>query len=119
MRRSDGPISTSNTGTVRIERSLTQVGKILTEKGTKTNRGRTVAIDGRTVALLEHHRAWQIDLSTAGRIAARGDPYVLSDNANGARPMQPSKITDRFTSLRDTGCYAVDPIPRSTPCQRL
>ena len=91
-----------NTGTVRIERSLTQVGKNVMEKGTKTNRGRTVAIDGRTVALLEHHLAWQIDLSTRAESPLVGDPYVLSDNANGARPMQPSKITDRFTSLRDT-----------------
>ena len=88
-------------GTVRIERSLTQVGQILAEKGTKTNRGRTVAIDGRTVALLERHRAWQVDLSRRAQSPLVADPYVLSDNANGALPVQPSKITDRFTSLRD------------------
>ena len=88
-------------GTVRIDRSLTQVAKILTEKGTKTNRGRTVAIDGRTTALLKHHRAWQVGLSKRAESPLVADPYVLSDNANGARPMQPSKITDRFISLRD------------------
>ena len=90
-----------DTGTVRIERSLTQVGKILTEKGTKTNRGRTVAIDARTLALLERHRVWQVSLSKRAESPLVADPYLLSDNANGARPMQPSKITDRFTSLRD------------------
>lgn len=88
-------------GTVRIDRALTQIGKEVMEKGTKTNRGRTVAIDARTVALLEHHLAWQIDLSVRAESPLVADPYVLSDNANGARPMQPSKITDRFTSLRD------------------
>jgi integrase len=88
-------------GTVRIESSLTQVGKALTEKSTKTNRGRTVAIDARTVALLERHRAWQVSLSKEAESPLIADPYLLSDNANGARPMQPSKITDRFTALRE------------------
>lgn len=88
-------------GTVRIERSLTQVGKALTEKSTKTNRGRTVAIDARTTALLERHRAWQVSLSRQAESPLIADPYLLSDNANGARPMQPSKITDRFTALRE------------------
>ena len=88
-------------GTVRIERSLTQVGKALTEKSTKTNRGRTVAIDARTMALLERHRAWQVSLSKQAESPLIADPYLLSDNANGARPMQPSKITDRFTALRE------------------
>jgi len=88
-------------GTVRIERSLTQVGKALTEKSTKTNRGRTVAIDARTTALLERHRAWQVGLSKQAESPLIADPYLLSDNANGARPMQPSKITDRFTALRE------------------
>lgn len=88
-------------GTVRIERSLTQVGKALTEKSTKTNRGRTVAIDARTMALLKRHRAWQVSLSEQAESPLIADPYVLSDNANGARPMQPSKITDRFTALRE------------------
>ena len=88
-------------GTVRIERSLTQVGKALTEKSTKTNRGRTVAIDARTTALLERHRAWQVSLSKQAESPLIADPYLLSDNANGARPMQPSKITDRFTALRE------------------
>jgi integrase len=87
-------------GTVRIERSLTQVGDNLTEKGTKTGRDRRVAIDVRTVGLLEHHSAWQADLSRRAESPLVVDPYVLSDNANGARPMMPSKITDRFTSLR-------------------
>ena len=61
-----------DTGTVRIERSLTQVGKILTEKGTKTNRGRTVAIDGRTVAPARAASGLANRPVRAGRIAARG-----------------------------------------------
>jgi len=87
-------------GAVRIERSLSQVGDQLIEKGTKTGASRTVALDGRAVALLRRHLAWQIDLSQRAESPIVADPYVLSDNANGARPIEPSKITDRFTSLR-------------------
>ena len=66
-----------DTGTVRIERSLTQVGKI-TEKGTKTNRGRTVAIDARTLALLERHRVWQVSLSSGPNRRSWRTPTCLA-----------------------------------------
>src|SRR5664280_2786518 len=87
-------------GIVRIERSLTQIGTELSEKSTKTGRGRNVTLDERAVALLLRHRAWQLDLSRRAESSLVADPYVLSDNANGARPIEPSKITDRFVSVR-------------------
>jgi integrase len=87
-------------GIVRIERSLTQIGTELSEKSTKTGRGRNVALDERAVALLLRHRAWQLDLSRRAESPLVADPYVLSDKANGARPIEPSKITDRFVSVR-------------------
>jgi integrase len=87
-------------GTVRIERSLTQIGEELIEKGGKTDRGRTVALDARAVALLRRHQAWQTDLADRAQSPLVDDPYVLSDNADGALPIPPSKITDRFTALR-------------------
>jgi integrase len=87
-------------GILRIERSLTQVGETLTVKDTKTGRGRNVALDARTVAALRRHREWQENLAHEAESPIVTDPYVLSDNANGARPIDPSKITDRFTSLR-------------------
>ena len=88
------------TGSVRIEKSLSQVGERLTVKTTKTGRGRTVAMDDRSLALLRHHRKWQEDLAHRALSPLVDDPYVLSDNANGARPLSPSKVTDRFTALR-------------------
>jgi integrase len=87
-------------GVVRIERSLTEVGDEVIEKGTKTDRGRAVALDSRSVALLKRHRAWQENLAETAESPLVEDPYVLSENANGARPMAPSRITDRFTALR-------------------
>jgi integrase len=87
-------------GVVRIWRSLTQVGDEVTEKSTKTDKVRTVSLDHRAVALLRRHRAWQEALSVRAESPLVADPYVLSDNANGARPIPPGKITDRFTALR-------------------
>jgi hypothetical protein len=62
-----------------------QVGKALAEKSTKTNRGRTVATDAPTMALLERHRVWQVSLSKQAESPLVADPYLLGDNANGAR----------------------------------
>ena len=87
-------------GTVRIERSLAQVGTELTPKTTKTGRGRTVALDGRSVALLGRHLQWQLDFSDRVGSPLVADPYILSDNGHGGRPIPPSKLTDRFTALR-------------------
>jgi integrase len=87
-------------GTVRVERSLTDLGPEPTVKGTKTGRGRTIGLDARSVAILRRHRAWQADLAARAESPLVADPYVLSDNANAGRPLKPSKVTDRFTKLR-------------------
>ncbi len=50
--------------------------------------------------LLRGYQEWQRALSAAADSPLVADPYVLSDNANAGRPVQPSKITDRFTKLR-------------------
>jgi integrase len=86
-------------GTVSIERSLAQVAGELIPKATKTGRGRTVALDARAIAILDRHQKWQRDLAAAARSPLVDDPYVLSDNANGGRPIEPNKITDRFRVL--------------------
>ena len=88
-------------GTVRIERSLSQSTLGLTEKGTKTGRGRTVTLDPRSLAVLRHLQAWQADLADRAESPLVADPYLLSTNANGGRPLRPSKVTDRFIDLRD------------------
>jgi integrase len=86
--------------TIRIERSLSEVGEQVTEKGTKTGRGRCVGIDGRSAALLRRYQGWQTSLSADAQSPLVEDPYVLSDSANAGRPVRPSIITDRFTKLR-------------------
>ena len=87
-------------GVVRIERSLTEIDHAVTVKSTKTGRGRNIGLDALAVATLRRHAAWQADLSERAESPLVADPFVLSDNANGGRPILPSKITDRFTKLR-------------------
>lgn len=86
--------------TVTIDKALTQVGRKLEVKGTKTGRDKVVTLDDASVAVLRNHRAWQEDLAERAGSPLVADPYVLSDNANGGCPVEPSKITDRFTALR-------------------
>lgn len=64
------------------------------------DRGRTVALDKRALSLLRRQRTWQCNLAKKAQSRLATDPYLLSDNANGARPIEPSKITDRFVSVR-------------------
>lgn len=86
--------------TIQIERSLSEVGEKVMEKGTKTGRARYVSIDGRSAALLRRYQEWQTALSAEAESPLVEDPYLLSDNANAGRPVRPSIITDRFTKLR-------------------
>ena len=51
---------------IQIERSLTEVGEAVAEKGTKTGRGRTVSLDGRSAAMLRRHQAWQAAIGRGG-----------------------------------------------------
>ena len=87
-------------GVVRITKSLSEVGRELSEKLTKTGKSRNVALDERSIALLRKHFASQAALADRVGSPLVDDPYVLSPNTNGALPMTPSIVTDRFTKLR-------------------
>lgn len=87
-------------GSVRIDRSLSQVGGALTEKSTKTGRGRTVSLDACSMIVLESHRRAQQAFSEQCGSPLVPDPYVLSLNANADIPVPPNVLTDRFTVIR-------------------
>ncbi len=87
-------------GIVTIHKSLTEVGQDVIEKPTKTDRAKRIVLDELSIGVLRRHQEWQRNLSAVADSPLVDDPYVLSDNANGARPITPSKVTDRFTKLR-------------------
>jgi len=87
-------------GIITIDKSLSEVGRTLIEKPTKTDSVNRIPLDPPSLGVLLRHSAWQQTLSAAADSPLVEDPYVFSDNANGARPIAPSKVTDRFAKIR-------------------
>lgn len=83
-------------GVIRIERSISDVDNVITVKGTKTSKGRTVPIDARSVTMLQEIRAQQEVFSERTGSSLVDDPYVLSQAGDGSTPFEPGRLTDRF-----------------------
>ena len=73
----------------------------LAEKTTKTNRGRSVALDPVGVALLSQHRSrtsqW---IREAGKELA-SDAFVFSPDVEATTPFRPDNVTSFFIRVRD------------------
>ncbi len=83
-------------GAIRIERSISDVDNVISVKGTKTGKGRTVPIDARSVAILQKIRTEQETFAEAAGSTLVADPYVLSQSGDGSTPFEPGRLTDRF-----------------------
>jgi integrase len=83
---------------IAIRRSITQVGRELREKDTKTHQSRRVAIDEATVVVLRsvRRRGRERALALGERLA---DDALLFSDAEG-RPWRPDVCTNRFGRLR-------------------
>jgi integrase len=81
-----------------IRRAITQVGRELIEKDTKTHQSRRVALDEATVGLLRQHRLRQREeaLALGARLAA--DALLFATPEGG--PWRPDVCTNRFGRLR-------------------
>jgi integrase len=89
-------------GRLTIARSLTvSSGKHHTGP-TKTHASRELALDPIGIEVFKRRRAYMVDLSERAESALVSDPYILSYNANGARPASPDTITHRFGKLCET-----------------
>jgi len=86
-------------GRVTIARSLTVADGQSHEGATKTHQIRNVALDEVGVGVLLRRWTYMRDLSKRAESPLVGDPYVLSYNANGARPVGPDTFTHRFGAL--------------------
>ena len=88
-------------GTVHVTRSVVVVPKGLKEKATKTDRGRTVALDPVGVALLSQHRArtsqW---IQDAGKELAP-NAFVFSPHIEATTPFRPDNVTSFFIRVRN------------------
>lgn len=81
-----------------IRRAITQVGRELIEKDTKTHQSRRVALDEATVGLLRQHRLHQREEALALGVRLADDALLFSTLDGG--PWRPDVCTNRFGRLR-------------------
>lgn len=88
-------------GAVSVERAITVIEGKTHIGPTKTHRVRLVALDEDEVGVevLRRRQAFMKGLATEAESPLVDDPYVLSYNANGARPVNPDTISHGFARL--------------------
>lgn len=86
-------------GLVHVQRGITVVDGESVVGPTKTHATRRIALDELGVSVFRRRWDDARDLSERAGSPLVADPYVLSYNANGARPVGPDTLTHRFSSL--------------------
>jgi integrase len=86
-------------GRIRISRSLTIVEGKGYEGPTKTHQGRDISLDEVGVSVLQRRWDYMKALSERAGSPLAADPYVLSFDAHGGRPVGPDTLTHRFKAL--------------------
>jgi len=86
-------------GIVAVERAITVIEGQTHIGPTKTHQVRKVALDELGVAVLRRRLAFMEDLSAQAESPLAENPYVLSYNAKGARPVNPDTVSHRFATL--------------------
>lgn len=85
-----------------VSRSVVVVPGGLAEKGTKTHRFRTVALDEVGLTLLLMHRANVEDWAKQAEVTIPEDAFVFSHLLDGSKPFRPDNVTGFFTRVRDS-----------------
>jgi len=88
-----------DSGVVTLRSSITPDGGVLREKDTKTHQQRRVALDPETVEVLREHFERAAEQATALGIDLSADAFVFSLAPDGATPMVPDTITQRYGRL--------------------
>jgi len=86
-------------GTIRVDRALTVIEGKAHLGPTKTHQARRVALDDVGVETLRRRRVEMEQLAGEAQSPLIDDPFVLSLNADGARPVNPDTLTHRFSAL--------------------
>jgi integrase len=88
-------------GDMEVSRSVIVVPGGLSEKSTKTDRSRAVALDEVGVALLTQYRARVDEWASEARTEVADDAFVFSPHIDGATPFRPDNVTGFFIRVRD------------------
>jgi integrase len=84
---------------LRLPASIAHTKAGLKKKPTKTNKGRRVALDPHTVALLIDHRQRWEQRCTALGCELTGDTHLFSPAPDGSTPFVPRSITQRYRRM--------------------
>jgi integrase len=87
--------------TVTIARSISDAGKVVAVKDTKTHQARRLALDPSTVAVLQEHRELAEQRAGAAGVTLGPWAYVWSQDLGSSTPYRPDRVTGAFCYLRD------------------
>jgi integrase len=88
-------------GAMEVSRSVIVVPGGLSEKSTKTDRSRSVALDEVGVALLVQYRARVDEWASEAGTEIADDAFVFSPHVDGGTPFRPDNVTGFFIRVRD------------------
>ena len=87
--------------TMTIARSISDAGRQVEVKDTKTHQARRIALDQATVGVLQDHLARVEQRASLARTVLGPDAYVWSQDLDAATPYRPDRVTGAFRTLRD------------------
>jgi integrase len=86
-------------GMLTIARSISVIDHVVHFGDTKTHARRDIALDDAGIAVLRERWEMMTRLAREADSPLVEDPFVLSYNANGARPLNPDTLTHKFGKL--------------------
>jgi integrase len=87
--------------TLVVARSISDAGREVSVKGTKTHQARRIALDASTVNVLSNHRQLAETQARAAGVVVSDAAYVWSQDLDGTTPYRPDRVTGAFRTLRD------------------
>lgn len=88
-------------GAIEVTRAVIIDEGGISEKATKTNRGRVIALDPVAVEVLLQHRSNTEGWARAVGADLSSSAYVFSPEIDGSRPFRPDHVTGFFIRVRD------------------
>jgi integrase len=87
--------------TLTIARSISDAGRVVAVKDTKTHQARRLALDPSTVKVLRGQRRLAEERAAVAGIPLVANAYVWSQELDASVPYRPDRVTGAFRTLRD------------------
>jgi integrase len=87
--------------TLTVVRSISDAGRQVSVKDTKTHQARRIALDPSTLDVLRLHRQLSEGRAEAGGVELRGSAYAWSQDLDAETPYRPDRVTGASRTLSD------------------